>query len=97
MTPSLLSKKSLSPKIFSGRPGELDNFLLNVENLFALDKAHYPMDLDKTYYEAGHLKGQVANGAKIFISWSTRKRPFNKKAWWIGNPLGLLATTFKKI
>lgn len=53
-------KKSLSPKAFMEVPDELDNFLLKVEKVFALDKAHSPMNRDKIYYATGLREGQAA-------------------------------------
>lgn len=78
-TPRLPPKKNILAKPSSGRLDELDNFLLKVENVFTLDKAHYPTDLDKIYYAAGLLEGQAANGTKISTFWTTRKWPFKKE------------------
>lgn len=60
----LLPKKSIPPKPFTGVSGELDDFLRKIENVFALNKAYYPLDLNKIYYAAELRERQAARWCK---------------------------------
>lgn len=58
--PRLPPKKNTSSKAFAEISDELDDFLFKVENECILNRACYPMDLDKIYYAARWLEMQVA-------------------------------------
>jgi hypothetical protein len=52
--------KSPDPQSFDGNPEELERFLGQLSNKFALERRHYKEDIDKIRYASLLLKGNAA-------------------------------------
>jgi hypothetical protein len=52
--------KSPDPQSFDGNPEELERFLRQLSNKFALERRHYKQDIDKIRYASLLLKGNAA-------------------------------------
>jgi hypothetical protein len=58
--------KSPDPQSFDGHPKELERFLRQLSNKFALERRHYKQDIDKIRYASLLLKGNAAKWQEAY-------------------------------
>jgi hypothetical protein len=58
--------KSPDPQSFDGNPEELERFLRQLRNMFALERRHYKQDIDKIRYASLLLKGNAAKWYEVY-------------------------------
>jgi hypothetical protein len=58
--------KSPDPQSFDGNPEELERFLRQLSNKFALERRHYKQDIDKIRYASLLLKGNAAKWYEVY-------------------------------